>query len=227
MTDTPHYAAAYGSLRARVAELVTRATPAQLTTHPPATPNWTVHDVLAHLVGVTGDILGGVADGIATDAWTQAQVDARRERSVDGLLTEWTENSAQVEPMIPAFGPMAGQFIGDAATHEHDIRGALDTPGARDSDAVAIGFEWLADRAGDARDHAGVGSLQIHTEVGEFTFGTGAPTASTTATRFEVMRTTTGRRSLGQIDAWGWQGDVQPELLVLSIFRPRTEPLVE
>ena len=101
--STPDYAAASASLRARVADLVTTATPAQLAAHPPATPDWTVHDVLAHLVGVTGDILGGVVDGIGTDPWTQAQVDARRDRSVAELLAEWTENAPQVEPMIPVF----------------------------------------------------------------------------------------------------------------------------
>jgi len=37
----------------------------------------------------------------------------------------------------------------------------------------------------------------------------------------------TGRRSLDQMRAFGWDGEVLPELLVFGIFTPRPTPLVE
>ena len=41
------------------------------------------------------------------------------------------------------------------------------------------------------------------------------------------MRASTGRRSLDQMQAWGWEGDARTELVVMPIFVPRPEPLVE
>ena len=48
----------------------------------PATPEWRAHDVLAHLVGVTDDVVNGRLDGIATDAWT-AGAGRRANRAID------------------------------------------------------------------------------------------------------------------------------------------------
>jgi len=133
----PH-AAGYRALRGRVRELV-ESDPAALDRPSPATPGWSAHDVLAHLVGVTDDVVNGRFDGIATDPWTAAQVEARRGMPVADMLDEWDAHSAGFEPMIGA-APMeiAGQALFDAATHEHDIRCALGRPGARDSDALAL-----------------------------------------------------------------------------------------
>ena len=44
---------------------------------------------------------------------------------------------------------------------------------------------------------------------------------------FELFRAMTGRRSLDQIRAFGWEGEPAPELLVFPIFTPRPTPLVE
>jgi uncharacterized protein (TIGR03083 family) len=55
----------------------------------PTCPGWTVHDVLAHLSGVVADVLAGNFAGIATEPWTLAQVEARRDASVEELLAEW------------------------------------------------------------------------------------------------------------------------------------------
>jgi hypothetical protein len=35
----------------------------------PACPQWTVHDVVAHLAGGCGDVLAGDIEGVTTAAW--------------------------------------------------------------------------------------------------------------------------------------------------------------
>ena len=74
MTD---YEAAYRELRERVTELLADRTDAELEQVAPATPAWRVRDVVAHMAGVCDDIMNGNMAGVATDAWTQAQVDKR------------------------------------------------------------------------------------------------------------------------------------------------------
>jgi hypothetical protein len=46
-------------------------------------------------------------------------------------------------------------------------------------------------------------------------------------TRFELVRSYTGRRSFDQMRAYDWEGEPRPEQLVLAIFSPRETPLVE
>jgi uncharacterized protein (TIGR03083 family) len=221
------YPSAYRALRERVIELVQQASDEQLNAHAPATPEWRTRDVLAHLTGVTSDVLTGNLDGVGTDPWTQVQVDARKDWPVSDLIEEWEKNGPQLDPMIPSFGVVAGQFITDSVTHEQDIRGAVAAPGARETDAIAIAFSWLADRIGEMRDRDGAGALRIETEAGPFTLGSGAVTTTCATNRFELIRASTGRRSVDQIAAWDWDGEPRTELLVMPIFTPRPEPLVE
>jgi uncharacterized protein (TIGR03083 family) len=221
------YPGAYRALRERVIGLVQGATDEQLNMHAPATPEWRTRDVLAHIIGVTADVLSGNLEGVATDPWTRAQVDARRDRAVTELIEEWETNGPQIDPMIPSFGVVAGQFLVDSVTHEQDIRGALDAPGARESDAIAIGFAWLGDRVGEMRDAAEVGALRVNTEAGAYTLGSGAETERCATSRFEFVRASTGRRCVDQIATWNWDGVPRPELLVMPIFAPRPDPLIE
>jgi hypothetical protein len=72
--------AAYRGVRERVSALVRTLDPAAATPVP-ATPAWSVPDLLARLVGVSRDAVEGRLDGVSTDAWTAAQVDRRRDAS--------------------------------------------------------------------------------------------------------------------------------------------------
>ena len=222
-TTSPDLADAYASLRGRVGDLIRAASPEQLQAIAPATPEWRIHDVLAHVVGITSDILAGHMDGVASDAWTAAQVDARSDTPTLELLDEWTSNAAQVEPMLPGFGTAAGQMIADAATHEHDIRAALGRPDARESDAVHIGSAWMAQWMGLAHTNAGHGALRIETDLWTETYGDGEPATTLGASAFELLRAATGRRSAAQIDAFDWNGPPRPEVVVMIIFTPRGE----
>lgn len=69
---------AYHGVRMRVTDLVSAAGDHAVLKIAPATPDWTVKDNLAHLTGITADIVNGNLNEVGTDEWTAAQVDARR-----------------------------------------------------------------------------------------------------------------------------------------------------
>ena len=219
--------AAYRGVRLRVNALVVDTDDVALDSIAPATPAWRVRDLLAHLVGVTADVVGGNLEGVGTDEWTARQVEQRRGRSIDELLAEWNEHGPTVEAMAGEFGRAAGQLVSDATSHEHDIRGALGVPGARDSDAVALSFESVGTSLGIELDRAGMGAVCVHHDETTSTFGAAEPMAALRTTRFEFVRALTGRRSRDQITAYAWDGVVAPEHLVLGIFAVRAVALVE
>src|SRR6188472_2058467 len=102
-------AVAYRELRARVDELVRATDPSALDDIAPATPEWRVRDILAHMSGVNTDIVNGNLSGVATDAWTDAQVATRRDWAVSELLDEWDTNAGVVEANAAMLGSAAGQ----------------------------------------------------------------------------------------------------------------------
>jgi uncharacterized protein (TIGR03083 family) len=172
----------------------------------PTCPAWSVHDVLAHVVGIPTDILAGNLEGVATDPWTAAQVDARRAATIAELLAEWEANAPQVESIVDDFGPSGVQLVFDLTTHEHDIRLALGLPALKDLPAhmAVTGFVFTRPAKGEA--------LRVITGGGTFTLGTGEPTATVTGPLFELLRAMSGRRSEAQIRSLQWDGDPTPHL---------------
>ena len=227
MSDIDH-GAVYRSVRVRIAALVFELPEEMLDFVAPATPDWRVRDVVAHLAGGTADIASGNLADVASDEWTGAQVDARRDVPIGEVLDEWARCSAIVEPMIAKLDPlMRAMLLTDAVTHEHDVRGALGVPGERDSDAIAYAFRGVSGGIGAQRGEAG--ALRIVHDAGERVVGgAGEPTATVHTTRFEIVRASVGRRSYDQIAAWQWDGDARPETVVISMFAPpRATPLEE
>jgi uncharacterized protein (TIGR03083 family) len=229
-TVTEDLGSAYRDTRLRITELVGApgVDPSMLV---PATPEWTVKDVVAHLAGVCADILAGNLEGIASDPWTAAQVEARRDKDLAECLEEWAGASAEIEPIVVIFPGRSGhQFVMDAFTHEHDLRNALGKPGERESSAAAIALDfaigsWL---------HYGVKPLGLPALVVEagdrsFTAGEGEPVAVLRGARFEITRAVTGRRSVEQIKSLDWSGDPEPYLASFTWgpFRPAASDLAE
>ena len=221
------YAAVYRGVRLRIVALVDELPKEALDRVAPATPEWRVRDIVAHLAGSTADIVSGNLADVASDAWTAAQVDARRNVSIGEVLEEWKQCSAIVEPMIAEFDPlMRAMLLTDAVTHEHDLRGALAAAGERESDALVYAFRGLSGAIGGQRGDTG--ALRILHEAGEAVTGTGEPTAEVRTSRFEIVRAGVGRRSYEQIAAWAWEGDFRAETVVLPRFTPpRATPLDE
>ena len=229
MSDAPDYAAAYRELRVRVTDLVRNTDPDALDATAPATPAWRVRDVVAHLAGVCDDVSNGNMDGVASDAWTDTQVAKRAGLTIDELLDDWEQHSLKVEAVMNDLGPAIGQMLADAATHEQDIRGSLGVPGGRDSDATVIGVDWGLTMLGARLAHQGRGTLRIEHEGGTTEIGEGEPVTSLRASRYELGRAMTGRRSRAQLEALEWDGPLDPDEINLApeLFAFPTTDLIE
>jgi uncharacterized protein (TIGR03083 family) len=222
---TEQHAAAATELRARVAQLVSEVDPAALDAPAPACPGWRARDVLAHMVGVGDDVVSGRIDGIASDSWTAAQVERRRDIPIAELLADWEQWGPQFEQLLVVGPPaMTGQALYDAATHEHDLRHAIGRPGARDSTAMHAGWDWLV----EARTHGGAPAIRFVTERGDDVAGVGDPCATVRAPYFELFRATTGRRTAAEISSFAWEPGPNIEMIVAApFFTIRTESLGE
>jgi uncharacterized protein (TIGR03083 family) len=194
---------AYLECRGRIVSLL-RSLPPECAGEPtPLCPQWTVADLAAHVVGVPEDILAGRTDGVGTDPWTQAQVERSRGQSLEDLADRFEATAEQfdvVAPMIPA--PTSSQLVMDAITHEHDLRQAVDRPGARDALGVRVALGFLLDAA-DGRE-AGLAE-RLRAAVDD---------------DFELLRSLSGRRSVDQMVGLGLDVDAVGMLLTDSPMRP-------
>jgi uncharacterized protein (TIGR03083 family) len=225
MTPNEDSAAAYVAVRERMTGLMRQASSEELVRQVPACPDWTVQDLLAHAVGVAVDVAAGRIEGAGSDPWTAAQVSARKDCTVDDLLTEWAE-APVTDALLTVDAMQAAQVVFDLATHEHDLRGALLLPGERASEGVDVGWEWATRVLGQLRDGYGEGGLVLTTSEGTRTTCGSAPVDSgVTAERFELFRAMTGRRSTEQVAAWQWEGE--PAVERLCLLPARSTPLQE
>ena len=115
----------------RVIELVSDLPPERAELRVPACPDWTVRDLLSHMVGLGADVVAGDEPDDHNAAWTAQQVEARRDRDVAALVAEWQELA---EPLRAWMRANTVRPLGDVIIHEQDLRGALGVPGGQDTE---------------------------------------------------------------------------------------------
>ena len=206
----PDFGEVYEETRLRVSTLVERTgTDARV----PCCPAWRVRDVIAHVTGVAQAWVEGTLDGYASPDWTDTQVRARAAVPLSEVFEEWAQHAAGLVPMLrcptdhDAPGFMPGITVGDLVAHEHDIRGAISEPGARDSGACRMSFSGNLRRLTRKLEQAGAAGLNLFTETGRLVIGPPEVAASLSASRFDVWRSLSGRRSRDQVEGWSWEGD--------------------
>jgi uncharacterized protein (TIGR03083 family) len=209
----------YHDARLRIASLVGGLPPDALAAPVPACPRWAVHDVLAHLAGVAEDAVAGHLRGMPTESQTAAQVARCRGLSSEAVLDRWTKAAPGFERLIGAARIWAAVI--DVLSHEHDIRGAVGRPGARDTSGVRAVTDRLL------RFETPV-PLIIEVEDASFRLGSPSPGGLTLRTgRWEALRWRMGRRSRAQLAAMDWSRDPGPLLDRLTVFGPAAEDVVE
>jgi uncharacterized protein (TIGR03083 family) len=210
----------------------------------PACPGWSVHDVLAHHVGVvsglgSGDLLGFTRFpdlleqwrdpevAAQRDAMTARQVQLRRGRPVDELVEEWRSAVDVVFPMMRGETPFpvntaafaSAVLINDVVVHEGDVRAALGLPRAPDSVALSMALRGYAFSLGLRIASVGLAPLVLAYAGKELALGgDGTRGARVTADRHDLVRAMAGRRTEEQIRSLSWDGDPTPYLPVLSEY---------
>lgn len=212
----------YADVRVRLSDLVRGLSPEQARTPVPGCPGWTVHDVVAHAAGVVADVNAGNLDGAATDPWTAAQVDARRDKATNDVLDEWAAEAATFEPRLDDLPKAISRtMLIDLVAHEHDVRGALKMPGGTDTEAYAVARKGFAVGLAQDLDKRGLPGLRLHAPDWEFEAGAIEPRATVQAEdSFEFFRALAGRRGRKQVLAWDWDTAPEPYLDVVNHFGP-------
>ena len=199
-----------------------------------ACPGWTVKDLVSHLVGLAEDVVTGNVAEYGSGPWTARQIERRSTEAPTATLLRWRELLDAIAPMLrdpqaaglPNYLP--GLTVADALTHEHDLRQALDRPGARDMAEVGDALEKQLSRVSRLLSQAEQG-IAVEFEDGVMSV-LGADAAATRppltlkTTRFELWRTMMGRRSLAQALALNWSGDASAVASLLVPFASNEPP---
>jgi uncharacterized protein (TIGR03083 family) len=195
----------YRAARLRLADLADNDLAARRV---PATPEWNVHDVVSHLFGVMTDISAGNLEGVTTPAWTAAQVERCRERTVAEVIEEWAAAAPGFESFLssPA-GSNASAALMDVHCHETDLRAALGLAPAVPDDVLA----WAGEN--------------MRTYFNAQVAAAGLPEVIVDASDFEIFRGRLGRRTRDEVAAFGWSADPTPYLDIFFIFGPTEEPV--
>lgn len=237
----------YDVTRKEIADFVVGLPEEDLARQVPATPEWSIRDIVAHLAGdaactIEGDFPleffaapGSDRGVVLVNDWTSRQVSNRRGRSLQELLDEWESSSALLVQMIGGIEPwptesmwFAGHVLAtDITIHQQDIYGALGVERNRDTDGIAHGFSTYVTGV-DLRINASGGSaLRLVTENDDRTAGDGEPVATVRGPRFELFRALSGRRNPDQVRNYDWDGDPEPFIEYFYPYGMREQALVE
>lgn len=212
----------YRNARTRISGLAGALGREQATAPVPATPGWTVHELLAHVVGVAADVSNGRMDGAPGDAWTARHVGERRDRPVDELLAEWDHVGPVVERSLPEQHILGPNPVADVICHEADLHEALGLPRVdREHWEPFLDLMMLFLRK-RLRDNM---TLLIRDEQGQqWSCGSGEPATLLRADGYELLRAAFSRRSRRQIAAWDWTRTPAGQTIErIGLFGPRDD----
>jgi uncharacterized protein (TIGR03083 family) len=209
--------AAYHATRARISALVAELDDAELARVVPACPEWTVHDLLAHVVGLPEAITSGDRPSDDHQTWLEGLIATRRTASVSSLVERWQACADATSALVDGSG---GLLLLDLVTHEQDLRGAVGRPGARGApEGRAILQAELAALVPGFID-AGLGALVIDAEGTQWASHLVRPGCTLHIDPWEASRVLESRRTAEEILALPATGDIEPYIPVIAGHRP-------
>jgi uncharacterized protein (TIGR03083 family) len=221
-------ASLYDTLRRSFVRFVGELSDEQRSTPVPATPAWTVIDVLAHVVGITADLNHGNFGQTTPDEWTAAQVETRRGRSVGELGAEWDSEAPTFVEGLRLLGYSFGaHYVGDLLHHVADVRHALGLPPPPDDDTLLVATDFYLESFDEDLRSTAPGAVVVTAGAERHEVGRGEIVAELDAPRFEAFRALGGRRSERQIRDLDWRGDLDRVLPIVSRYPLPEHDIVE
>ena len=244
----PDLAAAYEETRRSMIDIARSLEPDELQKKVPACPDWTVKDLIAHVTSIASAVADGTVPpdlnlvafwdkdvAVRREDMVDAGIAARRGLSIDEVVKEWDETAPALESMMRGERPWPEGTIPfpewvvttDVSVHHHDLRGAVDRPGDRESLATGLGLRSYVEGMRFRVAQEGLPTLRMRAGSREWVIGEDEPAATVTADPFELSRAASGRRSWDQVRAYDWEGDPEPFKPLFFPYSPREDALVE
>lgn len=189
----------------------------------PASPAWTVRNVVAHLTSVAHLSVNQLGFGDDVQATIDREVAARADHTVDQITREWEALLGPLEAMFA--GRPSGPLVVDVVTHEHDVRAALGpdyldhTAGLKEALPAMVGWVRYLGLVGEA-------GLLLKTPTSQALFG--GPSVACEVelpSDWELFRLLGVRRSEEQLMAYPAEGDQSLLLAVTSRYPLPVAPL--
>lgn len=210
----------YEQVRQRFMSTVGQLTPTELQVRVLATPAWSVHDVLAHVVALATDLNAQHfpdIDDVGGSLWTGRQIAERRDVQATNIVAAWDREAPVFEEGLRQFGyEMGSHFVGDLHAHHQDIRGTLGLSRDDETLTVLVSLDHYLSFIDAMLKAATWGTLDVIAGDERRRLGVdGRCRAQVAGSAFEILRVFSGRRSRAQIRALQWTGDVEPLVVQL------------
>ncbi|MFD7641922.1 maleylpyruvate isomerase family mycothiol-dependent enzyme [Kitasatospora sp. NPDC059795] len=218
--DPAEQLAAYRRSREAISALAA-ALPDPAAVTVPACPDWSVRDLLGHLVHICQSFV----------AQEDSQIDLAPLSGVpaDELLDRWAELDAELPAALERSPELRRRImLLDVVSHEIDLRLGLDLPV---EPTAHPGFEGALDLStigfGLAVNGGGLPALRIETPGQSWVVGEGAPAATVRGPAVDVFRSLTGRRTRPQIEGLEWSGEPADRWAQAFAWGPFAPPAAE
>jgi uncharacterized protein (TIGR03083 family) len=179
----------------------------------PACPAWTVRDLFSHVAGIATDLAAGnTPAGGDTQAWVDRQIAERSSTSLAEVVEEWSRSGPAFEALLEAMPRRLWGLTYDTVVHEHDLRNATGRPGERDSEGVRVAAELGLRLVAADLAKAGLGAFRAVLDGVEHVVGEGDVGLTLTASSFDALRLLGSRRTLAELRAAAFEGDLDRHL---------------
>lgn len=207
-----HMGLEYRNSRLRMQEIAASLTNDEANTIVAACPDWTVKDLFSHVTGIAADLGSGRGPTGDTQVWVDELVTSRKDRSLASVVDEWNEVGPTFEAAIDNMPKRLWTLTYDTVVHEHDLRAAVKKPGDHESEGVkisaALGLKLVkVDLASKS-----LPAFRAIIDGVEHNVGEGEPELTLTASAFDTLRLLGSRRTLAEMKAANFVGDLEKML---------------
>ncbi|WP_419918102.1 maleylpyruvate isomerase N-terminal domain-containing protein [Candidatus Poriferisocius sp.] len=210
-------AAQYFAIRGRLVEAVTDLDDEQLKTTVPACPDWTIQQLLTHVVSMPLSIIAGdLPEGPEAATWIDRLIVRHGQRSIQDLTGWWCSNDEALSGLLAN----AALLVDDLFIHEGDLYGALGSTAQKDAPELASQLATSVSALSSHLATAGLAPLCVDTGEVRLVSGDGEPGWTLRADAWEAHRALSSRRTRQELIALAGDGDPRPYVSAIDAHLP-------